>query len=211
MVTDNFFGKQLKIKDLATVVDGLKKATVVSHINGKPAIALEVFKKDSADILDTIAAIKDLVAVFAKQLPQGLDVLISRDESRVISNRLNIVLTNGLLGLFFVLIILTLFLNIRTAFWVSVSIPVALLGSIFLLDIWGETINVIMLSGMIIVLGLVVDDSIIMAENINRSHQKYGRNVKATIEGILQPSCFNYYLNHYDSLWRHVFYQWDYG
>ena len=99
-------------------------------------------------------------------------------------NRLQVVLKNGVIGLILVLILLGLFMNLRSAFWVGLSIPVTLLGAVFLLYVTGETINAIALAGMILVLGIVVDDSIIIAENIYTHRQKGKAPVQAILDAL---------------------------
>jgi multidrug efflux pump subunit AcrB len=94
-----------------------------------------------------------------------LRIFYSSDLSKLVRNRLDIVTKNGVIGLLLVLLVLGVFLSLKTAFWVALSLPVSLLGAVALLDASGETINLISLAAMILVLGIVVDDSIIVAES----------------------------------------------
>jgi multidrug efflux pump subunit AcrB len=97
---------------------------------------------------------------------RGADVLFAQDQSRFVQNRFKIVLTNGVFGLLFVLITLSIFLNLRTAFWVAVGIPVSITGVFFLLPFFGRFLDTISLASLVLVIGIIVDDGIIISESI---------------------------------------------
>ena len=122
--------------------------------------------------------------------PDNIDIFYTDDSSEAVSNRLNIIIKNGYIGLALVLVVLGAFLSLRTAFWVAVSIPVTLLGTVFGLGLTGNTINLISLSGFILVLGIVVDDSIIIAESIHHYKSKGGdlyKNVVMGLKRVIMP------------------------
>ncbi len=106
------------------------------------------------------------------------------NSSEAVANRLDIIIKNGYIGLALVLVVLGVFLSIKTAFWVAVSIPVTLLGTVFGLGLTGNTINLISLSGFILVLGIVVDDSIVIAESIHHYKSKEGNLYKNVVMGL---------------------------
>jgi len=106
------------------------------------------------------------------------------DESRYIRDSFSVVLSNGWIGLVLVLILLTIFLNLRTAFWVAMGIPVAFLGTIFLLPRFDSYLDTITLSGMILMIGIIVDDAIIVAENISRRRERGEAPLEAAVEGV---------------------------
>jgi multidrug efflux pump subunit AcrB len=120
-------GSTIRVKDLAVLRDDFEPAKVLSRMNGASAISFVVFKKESSDIIRTVDAIKQLVADSQDQLPEGISIEYSNDKSRLVTNRLNVVISNGLIGLALVMLMLTLFLDWHSAFWVAVSIPVVLL------------------------------------------------------------------------------------
>ncbi len=113
-----------------------------------------------------------------------IDIFYSSDMSKYVRNRLDIVTNNGLIGLLLVLVVLGAFLSFKTAFWVAVSLPVSLLGTVALLGITGETINLVSLAAMILVLGIVVDDSIIVAESVHHYKQTGENKFKSAVHGF---------------------------
>ncbi len=176
-------GSTIRVKDLAVLRDGFEPAKVLSRMNGTPAISFVVYKKESSDIMRTVEAIKQLVADSQDQLPEGISIEYSNDKSRLVTNRLNVVVSNGLLGLALVMLMLTLFLNWHTAFWVALSIPVVLLGTIFVLPIFGVFLDTIAMGAMILVIGIIVDDGIVVAENIWRYREIGKAPLDAAVEG----------------------------
>ena len=171
IVRSSFDGPLVKISDLALVKDDFEEPTTLSRINGRPAISFLIFKKESADIIRTVDAVKELVSTSKEFTPEGIDLTLAADYSHSVKNRFKVVMTNALMGLSLVLVLLALFLNVRAAFWVALGIPVSLLGTIFLLPLFGTFLDSITLCAMIMVIGIIVDDAIIVGENIYKYHQ----------------------------------------
>lgn len=176
-------GSTVRVKDVALLRDAFEPAKVRSRINGAAAISFEVFKKESSDIIRTVNAVKQLVAESQSQLPDGISIEYSNDKSRLVKNRLNVVVSNGLIGLALVMLMLSIFLNWHSAFWVALSIPVVLLGTLFLLPIFGAFLDTIAMGAMILVIGIVVDDGIVVAENVWRCREKGMAPLDAAVEG----------------------------
>ena len=176
-------GAPIRVRDLAEVTDEFEPEKVRSHMNGQPAIAFLVFKTESADLVRTIDRIHDYVAGARERLPAGIALDTSNDKSRIVKNRLQVVANNGLFGLALVLGTLTLFLNLRTAFWVAMGIPIALLGTLFLLPWFGAFMDSIALSAMILVIGIIVDDGIVIGESIWRQRELGVPPLEAAVEG----------------------------
>lgn len=174
----------IKVKDLAIVKDDFEEERVFSRINGKSAISFVVRKSESADIIRTVDAIKKLIDIESKNLPEGVEILYSNDVSHYVRNRLDVVVSNGLMGLVLVVIMLTVFLNLRTAFWVALGIPVTLMGVIFLMPFFDVYLDSISLASMILVLGILVDDAIIISENIYRRREQGDSPLAAAVEGV---------------------------
>ncbi|MCP4410547.1 MAG: efflux RND transporter permease subunit [Gammaproteobacteria bacterium] len=173
----------VRISDLAILKDDFEPAKVLSHMNGTPAISFLIFKKESADIIRTVDAIKALVEKNHHRLPQGVNIEYSNDKSRIVRTRLQVVITNGVVGLALVMLVLTTFLNLRSAFWVAMGIPVALLGTLFLLPLFGAYLDSIALAAMILVIGIIVDDGIVITENIWRYQENGLPPLEAAVEG----------------------------
>ncbi|MCK4234065.1 efflux RND transporter permease subunit [candidate division WOR-3 bacterium] len=184
VVRSTFEGPLVKIKGLAIVKDGFEDERIMSRMNGKPVISYVVYKSETADIIRTSDAIKDLIAREQENFPEGAEIQHSTDLSEYVSNSFNVVITNGLIGLLFVIIILSIFLNIRSAFWVAIGIPVSLFGVIFLLPFFGVSLDSITLASMILVIGIIVDDGIIIAENIYRRRERGDSPLEAAVKGI---------------------------
>ncbi len=176
-------GTQVRISDLAIVKDSFEPEKVRSRMNGEPAISFVVYKKETADIIRTVERIKAFIEDNQHRLPAGVRIEFSNDVSQNVNNRLTVVLYNGALGLVLVLLTLTLFLDLRSAFWVAMGIPVALLGTIFLLPVFGAYLDSIALGAMILVIGIIVDDGIVVAENIWRYREQGMAALDAAVEG----------------------------
>jgi multidrug efflux pump subunit AcrB len=171
------------LTDLAVVKDDFEAEKVASRMNGKSAISFLVFKKESADMIRTVDAIKDFVERNSHRLPDGVSIEYSNDASRLVRNRLTVVTANGILGLILVVVVLAIFLDVRSAIWVAMGIPVALFGTLFLLPLFGAYMDSIALAAMILVIGIIVDDGIVVAENI-WSHRERGMlPLDAAVEG----------------------------
>jgi multidrug efflux pump subunit AcrB len=183
-VRSTFEGPLIKVKNLAVVKDDFEDERVVSRMMGKKAISFVVFKEEAADIIRTVDAVKGLVERERENLPEGAEMHFSGDLSKQVRNRFQIVRTNGLIGLVIVVAVLTIFVGFRTSFWVAMGIPVSLLGVTFLLPLFGASLNSASLSAMIIVIGIIVDDGIIVAENIYRHRERGEPPLTAAVEGI---------------------------
>jgi multidrug efflux pump subunit AcrB len=184
IVRSSFDGPAIKIRDLARIVDDYEEEKVMARMNGRPAISFLVNKKETADVIRTADAIRALVDEERDNMPEGVVVQYSDDLSRYVRNRLDVVRSNGLIGLGLVLALLAMFLSLRMAFWVAMGIPVTIMGTVFLLPPFGQFIDVISMAGMIMVIGIVVDDAIIIAENIHRKRELGMQPVDAAVEGL---------------------------
>ena len=171
-----FGGPVVRVKDVANIVRGDAREADIIRVNGTKGFVLSVKKQKHADVIRTVDLLRAKVEELQKTYPQELRIFFTHDQSEVVRNRLDIVTKNGIVGLVLVLIVLGAFLSFKTAFWVAVSLPVSLLGTVALLGIAGETINLVSLAAMILVLGIVVDDSIIIAESIHHYKVK-GNNI----------------------------------
>jgi len=190
IIRANSGGTFLRVHDLAVLQDDFEPAKVLSRMNGKSAISFLVYKKESADIIRTIDAVKSLMERYQARMPEGVSIDLSNDTSRLVRNRLGVVSTNGLLGLLLVFVVLATFLNLRSAIWVAMGIPVSLLGTLFLLPMFGAYLDSISLAAMILVIGIIVDDGIVIAESIWWHMEEGLAPLDAAVEGtsaVFQP------------------------
>ena len=160
-------GTRVTIGDVARVVDGFAEDDLSARFDGKPAVLLKVFRVGEQDALAVTSAVRDWVAgPGAALLPHGVQLATWRDESIILRGRIDLLVGNALQGLVLVFVILALFLELRVAFWVSVGIPISFLGAVALMPALGLSINMISLFAFLLVLGIVVDDAIVVSENI---------------------------------------------
>ena len=184
VIKSSFDGPVIRLRDIAEVFRGQEEETSITRVNGTKGFVLQVKKQPQADIIRTVKRVRERVAELQKNIPDDINIFYTDDSSEAVANRLEIIIKNGYIGLALVLVVLGAFLSLRTAFWVAVSIPVTLLGTVFGLGLTGNTINLISLSGFILVLGIVVDDSIIIAESIHHYKSKGGDLYKKCCNGV---------------------------
>ena len=190
VIKSSFDGPVIRLDDIANVFRGEEEETSITRVNGTKGFVLQIKKQDQADIIRTVKRVRERVSELQGNYPDNIDIFYTDDSSEAVENRLNIIIKNGYIGLALVLVVLGVFLSLKTAFWVAVSIPVTLLGTVFGLGLTGNTINLISLSGFILVLGIVVDDSIIIAESIHHYKSKGGdlyKNVVMGLKRVIMP------------------------
>lgn len=176
-------GTALKIGDVAEVSDGFADVDMSISFNGKPAVIVQVYRVGDQSVLDVSEQVENYVARTREHLPEGIEITSWRDRSLYFRSRLELLLRNGLQGLALVMIILALFLKPRVAFWVGVGIAVSFLGTLSLLPVFGVSLNMITLFAFVLVLGIVVDDAIVIGENIHTEQEKSGEGLPAAIRG----------------------------
>lgn len=167
-VTKSTEGKHVLLRDVATVTLGEQKENLRSRINGRPAITFWVEKQKNVDILDTVDRVKWLAEKYESELPEDVEVTLAFDRSKWVKSRLWTMLKSGGLGLVLVVILLALFLDRKAAFIAALGIPVSFLGAVILMKMTGTTLNLLSMFGLIMMLGMVVDDAIIVVENVQR-------------------------------------------
>ncbi len=168
-------GSQVLLEDIATVQDGFADTDARAMFNGKPAIMVMVHRignQTPAQVEQ--AALKELNDI-RSSLPPRVDLEVTRNTADVFRQRATLLVRNGLLGLILVLIVLGLFLELRLAFWVMMGIPASFLGSLLFLPAADISINMASMFAYIVVLGIVVDDAIVVGENIYYYHQQQGK------------------------------------
>ncbi|MCF6311271.1 MAG: efflux RND transporter permease subunit [Verrucomicrobiales bacterium] len=160
-------GSTLKLGDIATIRDGFEEVDISSRFDGRPAMLINVFRVGNEDTLKIADTVRKYVYEVAPQvLPEDVQLEIWRDESSYLRGRMELLGRNGLIGLVLVTVVLALFLRPSLALLVALGIPVSFAGAIFLMPITGISINMISLFAFILVLGIVVDDAIVIGENV---------------------------------------------
>ncbi|MGM8229070.1 efflux RND transporter permease subunit [Cellvibrio sp. ARAG 10.3] len=164
-------GSKLLLRDIAEVRDGFSDQDIVAQFNGKRAVFLELSITENPDIIAATAEVERYLAQAKHTLPAGIQLEVWRDMSKLFEGRLNLLLSNAFSGLILVFIVLMLFLRPLLAIWVCVGIATAFAGAIWLLPHLGVSINMISLFAFLLVLGIVVDDAIIVGESIYTRQQ----------------------------------------
>ena len=175
-------GRIIRLKDVATVTDKWSEDPNRVYFNGKPAIAVELQKTNNEDLFAITSVVKKYIKKFNK-LHNKVKIGVIRDGSAVVKDRIRILVSNGIIGMLLVALFLSLVLHPRISFWVSISIPLSFLGMFVLGKAYGLTINVISLVGMIIVVGILVDDGIVISENVYNHYEKGESPLKAAFNG----------------------------
>ena len=181
-------GSTVTLADVATVRDGFVRSELDNSYNGLPAVFVRVSRADAEDVLAVKAAVDAYMADYSP--PAGVEVVELRDETNLLRERVNLLLRNGAFGFALVFMFLVLMLDLRLAVWVSMGIATAFMGGFLLFGALGVSITMISLFGLIIVLGLVVDDAIVIGENIDAERQEgYEGSVAANrgAHGVLAP------------------------
>jgi len=183
IIRANDSGQWLRVKDVARVVDTFKDEDVINKTLGTRSINLLILKKESGDALWIVAEIKKICAGYLKNQTDGLGVSYINDYSFYAKRRLNVLRNNAWVAIFIVIFILMVFLQKNVAFLTFLGLPVAFFTTFVVMDMMGITINLISMFGLIIVLGMVVDDGIIVAENTYRYMEQGISARKAAVKG----------------------------
>ena len=176
-------GTRIYLKDVAEVVDGFTDTDLSFRFNKRPAALITVSRVGDEDIQQISQAVEEYVALTKLKLPNNFEMIIWNDDSEILEDRLDTLIGAALQGFLMVLILLALFLRPRLAFWVSLGVPVAFLGALTLANLVGLSIDAISLFGFILVLGILVDDAIVIGENIHSKHQGGAPLLQGAIRG----------------------------
>ena len=181
-------GSRLQLAQVARVIDGFEETDAWSRFDGQPAVMIQVFRVGDENAPEVSRIVRDYVETKRDRLPPGIGIATWQDTSVLLNERTNLLLRTGFQGLLLVFIILTLFLRMRLALWVAVGIPVAFMGAIAFMPQADVTINMMTLFSFILVLGIVVDDAIVVAERIHYWQDESGEGLKGAILGTQEVS-----------------------
>lgn len=181
-------GTKVTLGEVATIRDGFEEGDLRARFNGKPAVVVKVFQVGKENTLAMAEDIRRYVSEYRRLLPPGLEVTVWTDESLQLRERLDTLTNTALTGLLLVVIILALFLRFRLAMWVAAGIPIALLGTIAVFPYADISISTITVMAFILVLGILVDDAIVVGERVY-GHEQMGKDpVQAAIDGTWEVS-----------------------
>ena len=177
-------GTAVRLGDIAQVRDGFEDSNLIVRHEGRPALFVEVFRAEGELVMDVATAVQEHVAnVVVPSLPEGVGVTVWNDESQTYSERADLLIKNGLLGLMLVLVALSLFLEIRLAIWVAVGLATSGIGALAVMMSLDIAINTISLFVFVLAIGIIVDDAIVVSEHIHQERRRGTPGVAAAIRG----------------------------
>jgi len=176
-------GTRLTLNDIAEINDGFVETQGYGRFNGNPTATLQVVAGAQQNEIETSRAVKEYIAEKNKSLPEGIQLDVWIDLPKYLEGSLDRMESNIISGALLVFIVLSLFLRMKVAFWVIVGLPITFLGALWLMPAWPVTINTISLFGFIIVLGIVVDDAIIIGESAYTRIREDGHTLDNVIHG----------------------------
>ncbi|XBQ16713.1 MAG: efflux RND transporter permease subunit [Oceanicaulis sp.] len=183
IVRSSTSGARVRLGDVAEIRDGFQDEPLISEFDGEPAVFVDVQIQGSEDLLDVRnGAVAWLQSDPA--LPEGVTATIASDQSKVFRERIALLARNAIIGFTLVFLLLVLMLDLRLAFWVAMGVPISFLGGFALFGAAGVTLNFITTFGLIVVLGIVVDDAIVVGENTDRERTKGRTPEEAAIAGV---------------------------
>ena len=179
-------GTNVVLGDLAELKEGFADVDLYAGFQGKPAVIINVFRVADQNALEVAAAAKQYVADIEPGLPAGINVQAYNDMSKILKSRIQLLTKNMFWGLMLVSLILGFFLNLRLAFWVTLGIPISFATGLMLLPHYDVSLNMISLFAFIMVLGIVVDDAILVGENVFRKQEEGLLGLPAAIDGTIE-------------------------
>jgi multidrug efflux pump subunit AcrB len=181
-------GTQLRLGQIATVRDGFEEGYLDARINGVNAAIIDVLRVGKEDIVTAAEQVREFMASADLNLPEGMSISVVSDSAVGTQTRISTVAKNAYTGLLLVMIILALFLRFKLAIWVAAGIPIAIAGALTVFPAMDMTISSLTVMGFILVLGIVVDDAIVVGERIYSYEKKGYPKEEAAIEGTLEVS-----------------------
>lgn len=176
-------GGTLRLNDLGVIRTTSERPRTLGRVNLQPGVTFTLVKKKGADVIATVRAARDLVAAEASRLPAGVDAIVLTDATKYVQTRINTVLQSGIQAVTIITALLMLFLSWQLALLIGLGLVVSVAGCFLVLYAMGATINLLSLFGMIMALGMVVDDALVIGENVYRHFEKGKSAVAAAIDG----------------------------
>lgn len=186
VIRSNFKGDVLRLKDIARISESLEKPATLHDVAGEPALSMLVLKKTGSDIIKLVDAVKEYLPVIPARYGENVQAKTFQDFSRFARMRLRVLTNNGLVGLSLVFVTLLLFLRFSVAMTTTWGLPIIFLTGLFVLYIAGITLNLISMMGFIMVLGMLVDDAIIIGENITYHMENGEKPAAAAVKGSIE-------------------------
>ncbi|MEM8682262.1 MAG: efflux RND transporter permease subunit [Pseudomonadota bacterium] len=179
-------GAHVSLGAIATVEDGFLEGDYLFRLNGEPTVGMEVLVGQKENLLEISRVVRQVVAEFEPELPAGIRSSVWGDSAGYIADRLALLRSNGVQGLLLVALLLSIFLNVRLAFWVAMGIPIAVMGAIAVSGTkWIDySLNDVTTFGLIIALGILVDDAVVVGESVFEERRQLSDPIAGTERGV---------------------------
>ncbi len=189
-------GEEVRLGDIAKIVDRFELDEEKILLNGQRAGLLAIKKQKKEDSLRIIQAVRELLEKERRALPPDIQLTLTENMTDIVQDRLTMLVKNGIQGLILVFLTLWLFFSLRLSFWVSMGLPVSFLGALFLMKYFDFSINMLTMVGLLLALGLIMDDAIVIAENVVSQLARGKSALQAAVEGTREvaPGVFSSFL-----------------
>jgi multidrug efflux pump subunit AcrB len=187
-------GTTVTLGDIARIRDGFEETGYPSRFDDRPSLEIEIYRVGEQSPIDIADAVALEMAAFETELPPGVEWRTDSNAAEEFRQRVGLVTWNGMMAIAIVLAILALFLELRLAFWVMMGMVISFFGGILFLPALGLSVNMITLFGFLIVLGIVVDDAIVVGENVFEKRKRGGDVLEASVSGtreVARPVVFS--------------------
>ncbi|MGA0264570.1 MAG: efflux RND transporter permease subunit [Lysobacterales bacterium] len=198
VVVSGATGGPVLLRDIARVYDGFEEEGFHSQFNRQPSVELEVYRVGTQSPLEIVEAVDRVWSTLEDTLPPGVQMRIDNNSAEDFGDRLNLLLKNGALAVIIILVILSLFLEVRLSFWIMMGMAISFVGSFLVLPMADISINMISMFGFLVALGIVVDDAIVVGENTYAYRQLGMSRVEAAVVGaqeVARPVTFSILTN----------------
>ena len=179
-------GARVRLHEIATIRDGFREGDTQARFDGWPAAMVKVYQVGDEDVVEISEKVRVYLEQARARLPEGIDALIWQDEAEELKDRIDILLSAAASGLALVLLLLALCLRFRLAFWVAAGIPIALLGAIAVFGAFSITLSVLSVTALILVLGIIVDDAVVVGERVFDQERQGNDPLTAAVEGTAE-------------------------
>lgn len=175
-------GATVRLGDIATIRDGFADGDLINVFNGSPSVFITVYRSAEQGVIEAEEVVRNYLETVS--VPLGMTLEIRDNDTDQLMDRINLMVRNAIFGFGLVFLSLVLFLDLKLAFWTSVAIPISFLGGLAIAGMMGASINMISLFALILVLGIVVDDAVVIGENIFDEQSKGGDRAEAALRGL---------------------------
>jgi HAE1 family hydrophobic/amphiphilic exporter-1 len=196
IITSYSTGEEIRLGDIAKITDRFELDEDKIMFNGQRAGLLKIMKMKSEDSLNILDAVHDFLEEERLRHPPEVKMVLTQNVSDIVRDRLTMLLRNGIQGLILVFLTMWLFFTLRTSFWVAMGLPVSFLGTLFVMHSIDFSLNMLTMVGLLVALGLLMDDAIVISENISSHSQRGKKPLDAAVDGTLEvlPGVFSSFL-----------------